>query len=520
MKNKIATRSIQSIARPPLTVTTYHPPPPNCPRRAATSAKLPRGARYIIHTTIFMRASFMPSKKAMTCVPFSPTVVSAAENTIANSMSGNMFIFTAEAKRLGETIASRMSVRPVSCLPCTRSGTTPPCSASPTQGWIRLTRRNPSKTAMPVVNKKYKTVMPPRRPSLRTSPSEATPLIIAATMSGTMIILSALRNSVPIQAMPCMAGPKNQPQSAPPITPPIMRINKTTACLCGMVVLHPNRGGDVMSPSAATWSGDAHAHGVVAAVDVEDLAADTRGEIGTEEGTRIADLFDGDVALERRLLRDVFEHFAEVADARGGEGLDRTRRDRVDAYALRSEALRHVAHVRLEARLGEAHHVVVGHDTLGAEIAQSEQCTAAPRHHLAAGLRECGEAIGADLMRGEKTLAGRAVDIIALQLLARRIGRGMGDDVDGVPARAEFGEYVLDLAIVGEIARQHDLRAAFRRGSFHAGLQFFVLIGEGEFRAFAVHGLGDAPGDGAAARDADDQCAFALEKSHNIFLRF
>src|SRR3569832_72 len=422
MKNKIATSSMKCIARPPITVTTYHAtprncskkaaPPPACPRRAATSAKMPRGARYIIHTTIFMSASFMPSKKAMTCVPFSPTVVSAAENTIANSMSGNMFIFTADAKRLGETIASRMSVRPVSCLPCTRSGTTPPCSASPTPGWIRLTRSNPSKTAMPVVNKKYKTVMPPRRPSLRTSPSEATPLIIAATMSGTMIILSALRNSVPIQAMPCMAGPKNQPQSAPPITPAMMRTNKTTACLCGMVVLHPNRGGDVVSPSTATWSGDAH--------------------------------------------------------ARGGEGLERSRRDRVDAYALRSEALRHVAHVRLEARLREAHHVVVGHDTLGAEIAQGEQCAVAPRHHLAAGLRECGEAVGADLVRGEKTLAGRAVDIIALQLLARRIGRGMDDDVDAVPTRAEFGEYVLDLAIVGESARQHDLRAAFRRGIFHA----------------------------------------------------
>src|SRR3569832_1555686 len=360
MKNKIATSSMKCIARPPITVTTYHAtprncskkaaPPPACPRRAATSAKMPRGARYIIHTTIFMSASFMPSKKAMTCVPFSPTVVSAAENTIANSMSGNMFIFTADAKRLGETIASRMSVRPVSCLPCTRSGTTPPCSASPTPGWIRLTRSNPSKTAMPVVNKKYKTVMPPRRPSLRTSPSEATPLIIAATMRGTMIILSALRNSVPIQAM--------------------LRTNMTSACLCGMVVLHPNRGGDVVSPSTATWAGDAHAHGVVAAVDVENLAADARGEIGTQERTRIADLFDGDVALERRLLRDVFEHLAEVADARGGEGLARSRRDRVDAYALRSEALRHVAHVRLEARLREAHHVVVGHDTLGAEIAQ------------------------------------------------------------------------------------------------------------------------------------------------------
>src|SRR3569623_3674405 len=95
----------------------------------------------------------------------------------------------------------------------------------------------------------------------------------------------------------------------------------------------PSRGrgrGGTRRAAVMGRSGDAHADGVVPAVHVEDLAADARGEIGAEESAGVADFLDRDVALERRLLRDVLEHLAEVADAGGGEGLDRPRRDGVD----------------------------------------------------------------------------------------------------------------------------------------------------------------------------------------------
>src|SRR5581483_990428 len=48
-------------------------------------------------------------------------------------------------------------------------------------------------------------------------------------------------------------------------------------------------------------------------------------------------------------------------------------RDRVDANAIGAERRREIAHARLEARLGEAHHVVVRHHALRAEVGQREE---------------------------------------------------------------------------------------------------------------------------------------------------
>jgi hypothetical protein len=45
-------------------------------------------------------------------------------------------------------------------------------------------------------------------------------------------------------------------------------------------------------------------------------------------------------------------------------------------------------------------------------------------------------------------------------------------------------------------------------------LEAFVLEGEGEFSALAMHRLGDAVGDRAIAQQARDQNAFTGEKSH------
>ncbi len=49
-----------------------------------------------------------------------------------------------------------------------------------------------------------------------------------------------------------------------------------------------------------------------------------------------------------------------------------------------------------------------------------------------------------------------------------------------------------------------------------AFLELLVDVGEREFGAFAVHGLGDAPGDGTIGCDADDECAFTAEEPHVV----
>jgi hypothetical protein len=91
----------------------------------------------------------------------------------------------------------------------------------------------------------------------------------------------------------------------------------------------------------------------------------------------------------------------------------------------------------------------------------------------------------------------------------------MHDDVEPVPAPAERVERTVDLRVGRHVARQDDIRSAFGRAFFDALLQSIVQIGERERRALAMHGFRDAPGDGALARDADDQRALTDQETHD-----
>ena len=53
------------------------------------------------------------------------------------------------------------------------------------------------------------------------------------------------------------------------------------------------------------------------------------------------------------------------------------------------------------------------------------------------------------------------------------------------------------------------LRADFGGQRLDALLDRVALIGEGDFRALAAQGLGDAPGDRAIIRNPHDEAAFA-----------
>src|SRR3954469_19927697 len=75
-----------------------------------------------------------------------------------------------------------------------------------------------------------------------------------------------------------------------------------------------------------------------ARVDVEDFAGDARREVREQESRGVSHILRTDVAAHRRLLLHELQYLAEAADAGGGQRLDGTRRDAVDAYALRSEA--------------------------------------------------------------------------------------------------------------------------------------------------------------------------------------
>ena len=92
----------------------------------------------------------------------------------------------------------------------------------------------------------------------------------------------------------------------------------------------------------------------------------------------------------------------------------------------------------------------------------------------------------------------------------------MDETIEFRPDFFQLGEQRGDALIFSNVARQHNVRT--QRGSkfFYATFQFFILIGECQFRAFAVHCLRNTVGDGQFAGDASDQNALTGKKTHSF----
>ena len=135
-----------------------------------------------------------------------------------------------------------------------------------------------------------------------------------------------------------------------------------------------------------------------------------------------------DVAPQRRDVTELAVHRLEAGDAARGKGADRPGGDGVDADAVRAEVGREVAHARLERGLGDAHHVVVGNDLLGAVVGQRHHA-AARRHQRRGRASQRDQRIGADI-QGEREAVARRVDEAAVELLALGEGEGVDKDVE------------------------------------------------------------------------------------------
>src|SRR3984957_18060775 len=92
-----------------------------------------------------------------------------------------------------------------------------------------------------------------------------------------------------------------------------------------------------------------HADDVIAGVDMVDFAGDAARHVGERIGAGLPDFLDGDIAAQRRVILIPLQDIAEVADAGGGERLDRPRRDGVDADVLYAEVGGELAHRRFQS---------------------------------------------------------------------------------------------------------------------------------------------------------------------------
>ena len=98
----------------------------------------------------------------------------------------------------------------------------------------------------------------------------------------------------------------------------------------------------------------------------------------TRNSADVAHLVLLGVLAQGGMVAMVLQHLREPVHAGGGQGLDGAGGDRVDADAARAEVRGQVAHRGLERGLGHAHHVVVRHHALAAEVAQGHDAAARP----------------------------------------------------------------------------------------------------------------------------------------------
>ena len=237
------------------------------------------------------------------------------------------------------------------------------------------------------------------------------------------------------------------------------------------------------------------------------FAGHARGQVGQQVQARAAHVVQGDVALERAVVLVPLEDIAEIADARGGQGLHRAGRQRVDADVLLAQVHRQIAHAGLQRRLGHAHDVVMRHHALGAVIGQRQQ-RAAVGHHVGGTARHRGEREHRDV-HGVLEILERGVGIAAAKLILVGIADGVDHEVQLAPLLLQRVEHRVDGGFVTHVARQHDGRAGFLRQRTHALLQRLTQIGEGQLGPLGAARLGDAPGDGAVVGDAHDETLFA-----------
>ena len=117
-------------------------------------------------------------------------------------------------------------------------------------------------------------------------------------------------------------------------------------------------------------------------------------------------------------------------------------------------------------------------------------------------------------MRDLEGFARQAFEKIAGDRFARREADRVHQTVQVIPGFAEIGEQRIDLLVAADVAVEHQLAVEFFREIGDAVLEALADIGECQFGAFALAGLGDAIGDGAVGQQAGDQDFFALQECH------
>ncbi len=245
-----------------------------------------------------------------------------------------------------------------------------------------------------------------------------------------------------------------------------------------------------------------------------DLPRHAARQVRAQIQPRAADILDRHVSPQGRIIFVPLHDVAEIADAGGGERLDRPGADRVDPQPLGPEIGGEIFHRSLERRFGDAHHVVMRDDFFGTVITQGEQRPAG-LHHPPRALGDRAKAVDRDVHRYQEIVEA-GVDIAAAKLVLVRKTNRMDDEVESVPSLANRVERLVELGHVADIAFDHEVAAGFGGKRADALAKRLALIAERKVGARFRELLGDPPGERLVIGEAHDQPALSRHQSAHV----
>ena len=202
-------------------------------------------------------------------------------------------------------------------------------------------------------------------------------------------------------------------------------------------------------------------------------------------------------------MRGFVQHQLEILQPRSGPRLERARRNRVHADALRSEFKGEVAAGELQRRLDRAHDVVVPNNSVRANIAHGEH-GAAVCHQRRRKLGHPDEGMARDVHRPGEAI-GRAVEKAALKILLGRKGDRMDENVEPSPPDANLVKDRLQLSRDGNVNFARDRGFQLSGERFDKAPRLLVQPRNGEVGPDGAERLGAAVGDGILVGDSDHE---------------
>jgi len=230
----------------------------------------------------------------------------------------------------------------------------------------------------------------------------------------------------------------------------------------------------------------------------------------------VADFDLLDVAVQRGALVGLVEHDLEIADATGGEGLDGTGRDCVDADVLAADRGGEVADSGFQTSLGDAHDVVVGERDLGAEVGEGDDGTAFS-HKRYSGVGDGDQRVDADV-QGEGEVSALGEEEVVVHGRGGREGYGVDEGVDDREGGGDLCERGFDLLVRGNVHLDGAGLAGLAEGLdelFGLFLQALGLVAEDERGSGGGELFGDGIGDAAFVGNAENDGDFALHVDHD-----